>query len=223
VLLLPVVLNLSLVLFARRKYPHPEAFEPLDRKARPDMGNLFRWYVGAVMLLALGFADWALVAFHAARTGVLDVGTLPLLYAGAMAVDAVAALAFGTLFDRFGLSVLAVSAFVSALFAPLVFLVPSGWVLALGAACWAIGMGAQDSVFKAAIARLVPKEKRGRAYGVFFALFGLAWWIGSATMGWLYERSMNALVLFSVVTQLAAVPVLLFVGLRLRRLEGANR
>ena len=139
-----------------------------------------------------------------------------------MAIDALGALAFGVLFDRHGLLVLAGTTVASALFAPLVFLVPSTTLLLVGAACWAVGMGAQDSIFKAAIAKLVPKEERGRAYGLFFALFGLAWWIGSTTMGWLYERSMTALVVFSVATQLAAVPVLLFVGLRLRRLEGAR-
>ncbi len=168
-------------------------------------------------------ADWALVAYHASRTGMLDTGTLPLLYAGAMAIDALGALVFGTLFDKRGLLVLAGTTVVSALFAPLAFLVPSTWLMFVGAACWAVGMGAQDSIFKAAVAKLVPKEQRGRAYGIFFALFGLAWWIGSATMGWLYERSMMMLVVFSVVTQLAAVPLLVFVGLRLRRLAGAPR
>jgi MFS family permease len=219
VLLVPVVLNLGLVLFARRKYPRPEAFEQPERTPRPRMGGLFRWYVVAAMLLALGFADWALVAFHATRTGLLDLATLPLLYAGAMGIDALAALAFGTLFDRFGLSVLAFSAFVSALFAPLVFLVPSGGLLVLGAACWGIGMGAQDSIFKAAIAQLVPKEERARAYGIFFALFGLAWWLGSTLMGWLYDRSLPALVAFSVVTQLASVPFFVVLGRRLSRRE----
>jgi MFS family permease len=212
VLLLPVFLNLGCVLFARRKYPRPEAFEPTPQAEQPHMGKLFRWYIGAVMLLGLGFADWALVAYHATRTGLLDIGTLPVLYAGAMGMDALAALAFGTLFDRFGLSVLAWSAAVSACFAPLVFLTTSGWALVGGAACWAVGMGAQDSIFKAAIAQLVPKSQRGRAYGVFFALFGLAWWAGSALMGFLYERSLLGLVAFSVLTQLAAAPIFLVLG-----------
>lgn len=215
VLLLPVALNLLLVAMARRKYPRPESFETAQQQDHPQVSVLYRWYVGAVMLLALGFADWALVAFHAARTGLLDTAMLPLLYAGAMAVDAIAALAFGTLFDRHGLSVLAVSVFVSALFSPLVFLAPSGWVLALGAAGWAVGMGAQDSIFKAAIAQLVPKIRRGRAYGVFFALFGFAWWIGSTAMGWLYEHSIPTLVVFSIATQLASVPVFVMLGRRL--------
>jgi MFS family permease len=222
VLLLPVVLNLAFVLLARRRFPRPESFEPSARPSRRPMGRLFHWYVAAVMLLGLGFADWALVAFHASRAGLLDITALPLVYAGAMGIDALAALAFGHLFDRHGLSVLAVSTFVSALFAPLVFLVPSGWVLVLGAACWAIGMGAQDSIFKAAIALLMPKDQRGRAYGSFFALLGLAWWIGSTLMGWLYDRSILALVAFSVVTQLAAVPIFVVLGRKLAHGERAS-
>lgn len=219
VLLGPVLLNLALVLGVRAKFPRPETLERAERRHHPRIGGLFRWYIAAVMLMALGFADWALIAFHASRSGVLHAGALPLLYAGAMAIDALGALAFGALFDRHGLLVLAATTAASAVFAPLIFLLPSTSLLIAGAACWALGMGAQDSIFKAAVAKLVPKEERGRAYGLFFALFGLAWWIGSTTMGWFYERSKMALVVFSVATQLLAVPVLLFVGLRLRRLE----
>jgi MFS family permease len=82
-------------------------------------------------------------------------------------------------------------------------------------------MGAQESIFKATIAQLVPKEERGRADGLFFALFGFAWWVGSATMGWLYERSMTALIGFSVATQLAAVPVLVALARRLGRVRAS--
>lgn len=223
VLLLPVILNLTFVFHARSRFPKPETLEPKQQDDRPQLDGLFRWYAAGAMLMALGFADWPLIAYHAGLTGTLDASTLPLLYAGAMAVDALGALVFGALFDKHGLLVLAGTTAVSAMFAPLAFRTPSTSLMVAGAACWAVGMGAQDSIFKAAITKLVPQEKRGRAYGVFFALFGLAWWIGSATMGWLYTRSMTTLVLFSVVTQLAAVPVLLFVALRLRRVDGVLR
>jgi MFS family permease len=219
VLLLPVLANLSCVLLARARFPNPETLARPEQHDRAALGRLFRWYVAAARLMALGFADWALVAFHASRSGLLSAGALPVLYAGAMGVDALGALAFGTLFDRYGVSVLAGTTMASALFAPLVFVVSSPVLLVAGAALWALGMGAQESIFKAAIAELVPRRERGRAYGVFFALFGLAWWIGSTIMGWLYERSTSAFVAFSVVTQLAAVPLLAYVGLRLRKLR----
>lgn len=218
VLLLPVLANLALVLTARRKYPRPETFEREDAVAPQEhLGRLFRWYVVGVALMGLGFADWAIVAYHAAKTGVLEPALLPVLYAGAMAVDALAALGFGRWFDRAGLRVLAVSSLISAGFAPFVFLAPSGPLLIIGAGLWAIGMGAQDSVFKAAIATLVRKENRGRAYGIFFAVFGFSWWIGSSLMGWLYDRSMVALVVFSVVTQVLAAPFFLVIAHRLAR------
>jgi MFS family permease len=213
-LLLPVVANLALVLLARRTYPHPESFEREAPRGRERPGGLFRWYIAASMLLALGFADWALVAYHAARTGLVGPSAVPLLYAGVMGVDALAALAFGRRFDRSGIRVLAAAAALSAGFAPLAFLAPSPEVLIAGAALWAAGMGAQDSVFKAAVATLVPKEERARAYGLFFALFGLAWWLGSTAMGLLYERSIPALVAFSSLTQLAAVPLYLRIAAR---------
>jgi MFS family permease len=212
VLLVPAVATVALVLLARRRYPRPESFERDDEGPSRRLGGLFGWYIVAVALLGLGFSDWALVAFHAGKANLLGPSTLPLLYAAVMGIDGLAALAFGALFDRAGLGSLALSTAASALFAPLVFLVPSPWVLFAGAALWAIGMGAQDSVFKAAIAKLVPKEDRGRAYGIFFAFFGLAWWVGSTVMGWLYDRSITALVVFSVATQLAAATMFLVLG-----------
>jgi MFS family permease len=77
---------------------------------------------------------------------------------------------------------------------------------------WGIGMGAQDSLLKAVLSDVVPAEKRSTAFGVFDTGFGIAWFVGSATMGWLYEKSIPALIVFSVLLQLVAVPVLFFAG-----------
>jgi MFS family permease len=217
VLLLPVIGNLGCVLWARHWFPSPESFETRRAAEQVDLGGLFRWYMLAVMLLGLGFADWALIAYHLSTHAVFDLATLPLVYAGAMAVDAVAALAFGALFDLFGVGMLGVSTLLSIGFVPLLFWGVSGAEHLLGALCWAIGMGAQDSIFKAAIALLVDKARRSRAYGIFFALFGLAWWIGSTFMGWLYGRSLTGLVVFSVSTQLLAVPLFFVIGRKLKR------
>ncbi|MBI4817804.1 MAG: MFS transporter [Deltaproteobacteria bacterium] len=216
VLLLPVFLNVGLVLLARRRFPTPESFEAEERPSS-HLGSLFGWYVVASMLVGLGFADWALLAYHAARTSLFQLSMLPILYAGAMAVDAVAALLLGHLFDRVGLVALAIGVFASALAAPLVFLHPTSFGLVLGAVVWSVGLGAQDSVFKAALAALVPKAQRARAYGSFYALFGLAWWVGSTLMGWLYDRSVLGLVVFSSTTQLLAVPIFLILARRLQR------
>lgn len=211
VLVLPVLGNVAVVLRARRLLPSPDVLERPRAATDWASGAALRWYVAASLLVALGFADWALVAFHASKAGLLGPTALPVLYAGMMGVDALAALGFGRAFDVHGLKVLGVACVVSAGFAPAVFLAPSAAVLVVGGALWAVGLGAQEAVFKAAIASLVPPQARARAYGVFFAAFGAAWWVGSTCLGWLYEHGVEGAVAFSVVTQLAAA--IIFFGL----------
>ena len=62
---------------------------------------------------------------------------------------------------------------------------------------------------RAAIAEMVPASRRGAAYGVFNAGYGVAWFLGSALMGILYDVSIGWLVAFSVAMQLASIPLLL--------------
>ena len=130
-----------------------------------------------------------------------------------MAVDGVAALVLGRLFDRLGMPVIMGAAVLSAFFAPLVFL--GGFNLALlGMVLWGIGMGSLESIIKAALAEMVPRDRRATGYGIFNAGFGLFWFLGSALMGLLYEFSLGALVAFSVTAQLLAIPVFLAVSRR---------
>jgi MFS-type transporter involved in bile tolerance (Atg22 family) len=107
-----------------------------------------------------------------------------------MGVDAVAALILGRLFDRLGIPVIIGGSILSALFAPLVFL--GGFQLALaGTILWKIGMGAQESIIKAALADMVPRDRRATGYGIFNTGFGLFWFLGSALMGILYDVSLG--------------------------------
>jgi MFS family permease len=88
---------------------------------------------------------------------------------------------------------------------PLVFMGGS-WGAVVGMGLWGVGMGAQESILRAVIATLVPAEHRGSAYGLFNAAYGIAWFLGSALMGYLYDVSLGGLIAFSVVVQLAAIP-----------------
>jgi len=206
----PVIANLAVLLVARARYPRPdEMWRQPEGPPDPHVGRRFWIYMIAAGLMGAGLADWALIAFHFQGQGLVGPELLAVVYAGAMAVDAIAALVFGLLFDRRGLTVLILSTALCAGAAPLVFLSGDLNLALAGAALWGVGMGAQESVFKAAIAKLVPADRRGRAYGIFYAVFGVCWFAGSALMGVLYDRSLVALALFSVCAQLAAIPPLL--------------
>ena len=210
-LLVPALLALSILLVTRLSYPHPrdlEAILPeLETKGFP---REFWLYVAAASLIGAGYVDFPLIAYHFEKASVVSDASIPIFYAVAMGVDALAALLFGRLFDRIGLSVVIFAALISAFFAPLVFL-GGGHFALLGMALWGVGMGAQESVMRAAIAEMVPVNRRASAYGVFNGAYGLFWFLGSAVMGILYDVSLPALITFSVIAQLAAVPILLLV------------
>ncbi|HEY1662775.1 MAG TPA: MFS transporter [Verrucomicrobiae bacterium] len=206
-LLVPALLCLVMVGLARTFYPRPHELEeraPVILKTK-GFSKSYWLYAIAGMLVAAGFADFSLVAFHFQKTNVVPPADVPIFYSAAMVTAAVAALVFGKLLDKFGLPVLLCAFSLGALFAPCVFF--GGFPLALtGMILWGVGMGAQDSLLKATLSQVIPREKRSTAFGIFDTAFGIAWFAGSATMGLLYDRSILAVVIFSVVLQLAALP-----------------
>jgi MFS family permease len=213
ILLVPALLAAGVLVAAWRAYPRPAELESVAVEWPRD-GRLFPrafWiYLAAGAAIAAGYADFPLIAFHFRAHHVVAPGWIPVLYAFAMGVDALAAIAFGRLFDRFGLLVLIVSTLISAPFAVLVFR-SSAIGAVLGMALWGVGMGAQESILRAAIATMVPRPRRGTAYGLFNAAYGLAWFLGSVLLGYLYDTSPTGLVLFSIVAQASAIPLLVAV------------
>jgi MFS family permease len=216
-LLVPALCSILVLLTARHFYPDPSHLEVrVPAPVAAAQPSEFWWYLAASGLIAAGFADFPVIAYHLAHASILPADRIPLLYAAGMGAAAVAALVAGRLLDRFGLIVIGVSVFATAGFAPLVFLGGGGLAL-LGMLLWGLGMGVMESTARAALANMVPSERRAGAYGLFDGAYGVTWFLGSALIGFLYDRSVNAAVLFSVGAQLAAVPLLLLVARRLAR------
>ena len=59
-------------------------------------------------------------------------------------------------------------------------------------------------LLRSGIAQVVSMNKRGSAFGAFNGVFGVMWFVGSAIMGLLYDRSVIALVVFGLTLQLIA-------------------
>ena len=222
VLAIPGAITLILLLVTRRKFPNPEHFEPEPKEYVPfRMKKKFVLYIAGISLFAFGFVDYSIVIMHISRTytdlaaglaetgSLITEGTLPLLYAGAMLVDAVAALFFGLLYDRKGVTALVWSTVLSAPFAIFVFAGRSVPAVLFGVALWGVGMGAQESILKAAVTSMVPKTSRATGYGVFECSFGVFWFLGSWLLGVLYDVSIPAMIAVSVAAQLAAIPLYL--------------
>lgn len=208
ILLIPALLALTILIFARWLYPHPHELEAQqDRIEAQGMNASFWLYLLGASLIAAGYADFPLMAYHFQKTNLLSPIWIPVSYAIAMGLNSISAPLFGHIYDRKGFSILIIISIFSCLFAPMVFLGDSSYAL-VGVAFWSIGVGAHESLMRAIVANMVPKNKRGSAYGVFNTGFGVFWFLGSFLMGILYDISIPALVIFSMAIQLLAVPLL---------------
>lgn len=213
-LLLPAALNLAFVAIARCLYPRPQDLvRTADAVGRANFPRLFWVYLAAAALVAAGFADYPLIAYHFTRAHVVSSDWIPIFYAVAMAVSGSASLLCGRLFDRFGFRVLIALTLLSMCFAPLVFLC-GFWGALMGAVLWGMGMGVHESIIPAAVAPMIPPHRRASAFGLFTAVYGIFWFVGSVAIGALYDRSLGATIAFCMLAQLAAVPLLLWVGRR---------
>lgn len=208
VLLVPALLTLGVLAVAARLYPRPHDLEAsAGQLTSTGIPRVFWIYLIGMGLVAAAFADFPLIAYHFSKANVVPADWIPVLYAVAMGTEALAALALGRLFDRIGLLTVVGATLLTAFFAPLVFL--GGAALAVvGMVLWGLGMAAQESIVKAAITGMVSANRRATAYGLFDTGFGVFWFVGSVALGLLYDRSVIALVVFSVGLQLAAMPVL---------------
>jgi MFS family permease len=189
------------LLFAR--WARPNRGTPPPAPARKQLPKVFWIYVGAAGLLALGFVDFPLLAFHFQKNSLAQPAVIPLLYAGAMGVNGLTALIFGRMFDRYGIQIIVLGILVSLLALPFGFLDGPGGVY-ISVACWATGLGAQDATLRSGISQVVSMNKRGTAFGAFNAAYGVLWFLGSVTMGVLYDFSLLALVIFGMIVQAGA-------------------
>lgn len=225
---IPFVLLLICVSMAYRRFPNPRQFEPRDIKEESSskLSKLFWIYSAFTFATTLGFVNFIILGYHFKAKGIFTDTMIPFMYAAAMAVDGIAALIIGRLYDTFkirnknstgGLAVLIVIPVLSIAGAIFAF---SGQAIAavLSMVIWGIVMGAHETVMRSAIADLTPSGKRGTGYGIFNTIYGIAFFIGSAVMGILYERSLPLLISGIAVIEIAAV-VLFFIMQKEARLS----
>lgn len=205
----PGALVLPALVIARRAMgpaPTPATPRSATSDTRVGVPAQARRYLVFVALTAAGLAPFPLVALHAVRAPVLAEARVPLLFAAAMAVDAVAALAAGRSYDRRGVAVLTALPLLSV--AALAAFGRSAWLLWVGALAWGAALGIQESTLRAAVADLKGDSPPATAYGLFHTAHGLALLAGGAALGALYDWSMGALAGVVVGIQAAAWLVL---------------
>jgi predicted MFS family arabinose efflux permease len=210
ILAVPGALAMLTLAYLRRQVPEPAAYDPTVRptQTRPvalrGFSTTYWQYATFTALTLAGFATFAVLAYHLQHRHVVSAAQIPVMYAVAMGLAAVGSLASGAAYDRVGLRGLIVLPVFGAVvpFWSFSTSVPLVWA---GAALWGALMGVHESTMRAAVADLVPAQRRGVGYGTFTAIYGLAWLAGAALIGVLYDASIDAAITFTVVVQAMAL------------------
>jgi MFS family permease len=210
ILVVPAIAAMLVIFRVRRAVPEPAAYEHADvpqmyEELHPStLPTRFWWYAGYTAVNMLGFATFAVLAYHLQVQHVVKEAVIPIVYAVAMGMAALGALGSGRLYDRFGLRGLVVVPVLTAI-VPFLSFSTTPAVIWIGAAIWGLGLGMHESTMRAAVADLVPRHRRGTGYGTFTAVYGLAWMLGGTLIGALYGHSVRSVEAFVVITQIVAL------------------
>jgi MFS family permease len=220
---IPFALAMASIVAARILFPKPETVgtETITPNAPAEpLSRTFWLYTIFAFFLVSGFAGFSLLAYHFKATGLVPDAQIPLLYAIAMGVDGSIAVFVGRLYDRIGLKVLYA---IPLLTIPIAFLGFSSihGLMILAVILWGVVMGIHETVVKAAIADLTPIGKRGTGYGVFNTVSGLAALVGGTAIGFLYDRSILAVMIFCAAAELMSIPLLILIGRETKRRKPA--
>jgi predicted MFS family arabinose efflux permease len=214
---IPFVLLMVCVVLAYIRVPDPETLEiPVVKAREPDkLSKVFWMYTLFSFIATAGFVNFVLIAYHLKDKHILSDAQIPFFYAVAMAVDGGVALIIGKMYDRFKkkqknekaglLTLISIPAF--SILIPVLGFSFNPVYAVIGILLWGVVMGIHETIMKSAIADLTPLKKRGTGYGIFNTSYGLAVFAGSALMGFLYDISIPILIGFTIVLQIASVPV----------------
>jgi MFS family permease len=168
----------------------------------------FYAFAASCALGTLGLMTFGVISYHLVDAGLVRTAVVPLLYAAAMATEAVAALVTGFAYDRWGPPLLyTLPAVVIAV--PALALSSTLLLVVAGVLLWGAVTGVQDSTVKALVADLVPQRRLATAYGVFAAFQGVAALAGGTLAGGLYTEHRALLVALVALTQVLSAGLLL--------------
>jgi len=169
ILIIPVVILLMLLFFARSKVPSPQKLEVSieSDKQINSYDNKNKWsktfwlYTFFTLLSVMGFVQYPIIAYHLNVNSIISNVWIPIFYAIAMGIDGITALIIGRTYDNIGLKTLLVIP-IATLVIPFFAFSYSKIFILFSIIIWGIVMGIHETIMRAAIADLIPLEEEGQ-------------------------------------------------------------
>ena len=186
----PVVLGLFVIVFFVKE--NPKEISPIEQPkiklSLKEFDSNFKRFLAVVALFTLSNSTDAFLLLRAEQTGV-PVAVLPLLWMFLHFSKVVFSLIGGDLSDKFGRKTLIFSGWIvyALVYAGFAFANQAwqAWALFL---IYGVYFGLTEGVEKALVADLVPKEKRGTAFGFYNLAFSITVFPASLVFGAIWSK-----------------------------------
>ena len=231
-LVIPFIILMVVLALVHRKFVREKLTPEVDTTQKPPRLQPIFWiYSAFTFFVAFGLINFSLIGYHLKTQQIVSDGMVPILYAVAMAVDALVAIFIGKGYDRLkrqlrhktgGVLILLIVPLLTA-FVPLLTLSHSVSMLWIGMVLMGVVLGAHETVMRSAIADITPFSKRGIGFGIFNTVYGLSLLLGSLLMGWLYDLEQQPIIVaMTIISEGAAVALYVVLYERIQRERVSN-
>ncbi len=219
-LLIPFLLLMVVLIWVHQRFVRADLTPKVEVNAPPvRLQPIFWIYSAFTFFAAFGLINFSIVGYHLKVKQIVPDSVIPILYAVAMAVDALVAIVIGKLYDRMkrktgrksaGILVLLIVPVLTA-FLPILTFSHTNMFIWIGMVLMGSVLGVHETVMRSAIADITPFRKRGIGFGLFNTIYGLALLFGSLLIGRLYDLQKTSLIaIITVLSELFAI-ILYFV------------
>ena len=231
-LVIPFIILMVVLALVHRKFVREELTPRVDTSQKPPRLQPIFWiYSAFTFFVAFGLINFSLIGYHLKTQEIVSDGMVPILYAVAMAVDALVAIFIGKGYDHLkrklghktgGVLILLIVPILTA-FVPLLTLSHSVSMLWIGMVLMGVVLGAHETVMRSAIADITPFSKRGIGFGIFNTIYGLSLLFGSFLMGWLYDLEQQPIIIaMTILSEGAAIALYAVLYKRIQRERLSN-
>ncbi|MDE1851128.1 MAG: MFS transporter [Candidatus Micrarchaeota archaeon] len=211
-LAIPAMLAMLFLFTAYMRHRNVASLSKREPKDGMMSSKRFILYSIAVAVSAAGMYQTPFVLFGA--QGSVDTYLIPTIFLMAMIGEGLFGFVFGMLYDRIGRT-LVYAGLLSAAIIPFILLNHAPTYFFVAALAIGATMGIQDTVMRAVVGTMIPKERRGFSYGIFNSFYGFGIMVSSVLVGYLYH-SLGTIAMYVIVAQVIAF-VLLAASFRQRK------
>ncbi len=214
---IPVVLGLFVIIFfvheKKDKQVIPEIEKPKIKLSLKEFDGNFKRFLVVIALFTLSNSTDAFLLLRAEQAGI-SLTVIPLLWMALHISKVISSLIFGDLSDKIGRRKLIFAGWIlyALVYCGFAFVSQAWQALALFL-IYGIYFGLTEGAEKALVADLVPKEKRGTAYGFYNLAFGITVFPASLWFGFVWTN-VNATIAFLISAGISIIAAILLLTIK---------